>query len=471
MPALPGLPALRAWWRRHAGVRLTTALSAAAVVAGALTVAGLLLVVLLQRSLTSAVHDAALQRARDLGATIARDGPAGVGSLDGSSERSTVQIVREGRVIASSTDARGEPAFTAQRPAEGQVLTTERLLAVGEDDDNRVGEDDNNRIVTLGVRAPDGSLLSVTVAQSLEPVATSIRALRSLLLVGVPGLVLLVGSATFVLTGRALRPVEAIRRRVADIDGVQLGQRVPVPAAQDEVGRLAQTMNDMLGRLEASAAAQRRFVSDASHELRSPLATVRTSMEVAQVHPEVTDWQGLTDVVLAETARMQTLVGDMLLLARSDERGLQLRPTEVDLDDLCEGEADRLRRAGVRVVSDIRPVRVLGDRDKLARVLRNLADNAARHARTCVTLRLHTTEERAVLEVVDDGPGIPAEQRDRVFERFVRLDESRTRSSGGTGLGLPIVAQIVQAHHGTVTVAGAPSGGALLRVLLPLPDR
>lgn len=450
-----------AWWRRHAGVRLTTSLAAAAVVAAALVVAGVLLVVLLERSLTSAVQDAAVQRARDIAATVAEDGVEGVGRLDGTSERSVVQIVSGEQVLTSSPDIEGEGALTALRPREGQVRTQTRRVAVGEDDDYSV--------VALGARSAEGTPVTVVVAQSLESVETSIQALRSLLLAGVPLLVLLVGGVTFVLAGRTLRPVELIRQRVAGISADQLGQRVPVPSTRDEVGRLAETMNDMLERLDSATASQRRFVSDASHELRSPLATVRTSMEVAQVHPEVTDWAGLTRIVLDETARMQGLVADMLLLARSDERGLQLRRTEVDLDDLCEQEAARLRRAGVRVITDIRPVRVIGDPDRLARVLRNLADNAARHATSTVGLRLRADEGNAVLEVDDDGPGIPPAQRERVFERFVRLDESRTRSSGGTGLGLPIVVQIVHAHHGTVSIADAPSRGALFRVCLPLP--
>lgn len=191
-------------------------------------------------------------------------------------------------------------------------------------------------------------------------------------------------------------------------------------------------------------------------------------MEVAQVHPEIADWAALTQVVLDETARMQTLVADMLLLARSDEGGLQLRHSEVDLDDLCEQEAKRLRRAGHHVVTDIHPVRIMGDPERLTRMLRNLADNAARHAAGTVELRLSKHQGTAVIDIADDGPGIPESQRERVFERFVRLDESCTRSSGGTGLGLPIVAQIVHAHRGSVAVADGPSGGALLRVWLPL---
>ena len=454
--ALPGA----GWWQRHAGVRLTTSLAAAAVVATGLVVAGVLLVVLLERSLNTSVEDAATQRARDVAAAVARDGVAGVGRLDGSTARSSVQVLGGDRVLASSPDVDAGKPLTDLRAAPGQLRTYTGRIAAGAEDDHR--------IVALGVSSPDGAMV-VVVAQSLEPVETSLRALRPLLGIGIPLLVLLVGGATFVLAGRALRPVEAIRRRVADIDGEQLVQRVPVPTARDEVGRLAETMNDMLGRLESSAAAQRRFVSDASHELRSPLATVRTSMEVAQVHPEVTDWTDLTQVVLDETTRMQTLVADMLLLARSDERGLQVRSAEVDLDDLCQQEAGRLRRAGVQVLTDIHPVRVHGDADWLARVLRNLADNAARHAHRGVELRLRKVDRAALLEVLDDGPGIPVDQRTRVFERFVRLDMSRTRSSGGTGLGLPIVAQIVQAHHGTVCVTDSPSGGALVQVRLPLP--
>ncbi|MCW2929031.1 MAG: Signal transduction histidine kinase [Thermoleophilia bacterium] len=449
------------WWRRHAGVRVTTSLAAAAVVGSALALSAALLVVLLQRNLRVAVHDAAVQRARDVAATLTREGVDALGLLLGSSERSVVQVVQSDRVLVSSPELTGKPPIVMLRPGPGQLRTASGRVPLG--------DADRYLIVSLGVRSADGAPLVVVVAQSLEPVEVSIQALRPLLLVGVPLLVLLVGGATFVLAGRALRPVEAIRRRVAGIDAEQLGQRVPVPSARDEVGRLAETMNGMLDRLESSAAAQRRFVSDASHELRSPLATVRTTMEVAQMHPVITDWPALTQVVLDESARMQTLVSDMLLLARSDEGGLQLRRTEVDLDDLCEQEVTRLRRLGVTVTAEIHPVRIMGDADRLARVLRNLSDNAARHAATGVHVQLRAEGQVAVLDVGDDGPGIPQDQQARVFERFVRLDESRTRTSGGTGLGLPIVRQIVHAHGGSVSVLDAPEGGALLRVVLPLP--
>lgn len=449
------------WLRRHAGVRLTTALGAAVVVAAALAGSGLLLVVLLRRSLVGGVDDAAVLRARDIAATVRRDGVDALVIPSPVGVRSVVQILEGRAVVAASADVEGERPLTslAPGPDQLQVVTTGRLP---------FDEGDEHRLVALGVLAPDGRQLTVVVAQTLEAVDASINALTTLLAVGVPVLVLLVGGSTFLLTGRALRPVEAIRRRVAGIDASQLGQRVPVPAARDEVGRLAVTMNDMLDRLESAASAQRRFVSDASHELRSPLASVRTTVEVAKVHPEVTSWNDVADVVLEETGRLQSLVTDLLLLARSDERGLQLQRQDVDLDDLVELEADRLRRENRQVDVSVRPVRVHGDRDRLARVLRNLVDNAVRHASTRVGIRLRTEGGWAVVEVWDDGPGVAPEQAERVFERFVRLDESRARAGGGTGLGLPIVRQLVSAHGGDVRFVPTAGPGALVRVRLPL---
>jgi signal transduction histidine kinase len=224
-------------------------------------------------------------------------------------------------------------------------------------------------------------------------------------------------------------------------------------------------MNDMLTRLETARAAQRRFVADASHELRSPLATITARLELGQRRgPTDTD----TAEMLPEAHRMSRLIDDLLLLARADERGLAPRRDDVDLDELVEAEAARLRNTtAVRVEVDTAPVRVTGDRAQLARLLRNLTNNAARHARSRVTLRVRAERTEAILDVADDGPGIPILDRRRVFDRFVRLDEGRARETGGAGLGLAIVAEIVAAHHGQVTTAESPGGGALLHVRLP----
>jgi signal transduction histidine kinase len=274
------------------------------------------------------------------------------------------------------------------------------------------------------------------------------------------------------LVGRTLRPVEAIRREVAGIGagGAGLDRRVPVPAGDDEVSRLARTMNGMLDRIEDAARRQQRFVADASHELRSPLARVRAEVEVDLAHPGGADPDATAASVLAEVVAMQHLVDDLLALARADagvdagERG------PVDLDDLVDRQARRLRAAG-RVAVDSRGVsaaQVVGDRDQLARAIGNVVDNAARHARTTVTLAVREDGGTAVVSVADDGPGIPPERRDDVFERFHRLDGARTAPAGGAGLGLAIAREIVVAHGGTIVVDPAHGPGARLVITLPL---
>jgi signal transduction histidine kinase len=225
-------------------------------------------------------------------------------------------------------------------------------------------------------------------------------------------------------------------------------------------------MNAMLARLQAAQAAQRRFVADASHELRSPLATIGTGLELlarGNAGPDA------VDALRGETARLGRLVDALLLLARADERGLTPRREDVDLDEVAQ--AQRWRPSGVVPQIVAAPVRVVGDRGQLAQVVRNLVDNACRHARSrvLVTVRREGRGD-AVLEVADDGPGVPPDQRARVFARFVRLDDARARTDGGAGLGLAIVAEVVAAHGGTVDVVDGPLGGALFRVRLPLPD-
>ena len=228
-------------------------------------------------------------------------------------------------------------------------------------------------------------------------------------------------------------------------------------------------MNAMLGRLENGRAAQHRLVSDASHELRSPLTTITTALELASARPELMDSELIDESLLPEARRMHQLIEDLLLLARSDEHATELRHDDVDLDDLLQAEASRLRAIGaVHVVTHIQACRTVGDRVALARVIRNLVDNAVRHAASTVTMDCHCESGRAVIIVADDGPGIPHQDRARIFERFVRLDPARTRSSGGSGLGLSIVEEIVRSHDGTVAVADAVDGGATFALTLPL---
>jgi signal transduction histidine kinase len=308
----------------------------------------------------------------------------------------------------------------------------------------------------------------VIIASFTQGQRQSVETVLRLLLIGFPGLLVLVGAAIWVLIGRALKPVERIRQRVAGIGAGELDARVPIPPTRDEIARLAITMNQMLDRLQAAQQAQRQFVADASHELRSPLATLTATLAVADADVSGRAWKDLHDVMASEAARMGTLVENLLLLARADDQGLRIVPVEVDLDDLLEEEARRLRTAsGLRVITEIEPVRVLGDRQKLSQLLRNLIDNASRYAGSTVRLGLELVGEVAVITVDDDGPGIPPSDRERVFERFVRLDESRDRASGGAGLGLPIVLEVVRGHGGAVAVTSNPDGGCRVIVQLP----
>lgn len=446
-------------WSRVGGVRVRTSAAATLLVALVLAAASIAFVLLQRHQLESSLTDVARQQAGDVAAQVSQEGSA-VDLIAGGGDQSLIQVVAGGSVVAASPTVEGEPPVLELSPAPGTVIvrTSDRLP---------IGEGGTFVVVARGVTSPDGPMV-VLAAHSLETVQESTSVVGELLVFGLPLVLLAVGLTSYWLTGRALAPVEAIRRRVSTIDGTHaLAARVPVPAGGDEVARLAQTMNSMLTRLQAGAEAQQRFVGDASHELRSPLATIRAAHEIQALHPKVTDWPSVSAEVLAELDRVDRLVVDLLLLARSDEHGLNLQVREVDLDDLVRSEAARLQRAGVpEVVISAPPVRVLGDPHHLARALRNLADNAGRHARRRAELRLSETPTTALIEVIDDGPGVPAAERERIFERFVRLDQSRARDSGGTGLGLPIARQIARAHGGDLVV-GDHDGGALFTLSIP----
>lgn len=443
------------------GVRLRASLAATLLVALVLAAASVAFIILQRHELLASLTDVARQQASDAAGQASREGTA-IDFASGGGDQSLIQVVAgDGSVVAASPSVDGEAPVVdvAPPPGEVEVVTTSRLP---------IGEGESFVVVAQGTQSPDGPLV-VLAAQSLETVEESTVVVRDLLLLGCPVVLLLVGLTSYWLTGRALVPVEAMRRRVASIDGTSaLSARVPVPVGNDEIARLAQTMNSMLGRLEASANAQRQFVGDASHELRSPLAAIRAAHEIYALHPETTSWPDLSAEVLSELDRVDRLVADLLLLARSDERGLTLRMREVDLDDLVRAEATRLRRiGGLGVVVAAPPVRAMGDPDHLARALRNLADNAARHARGDVELHLSATNGAATIDVIDDGDGVPSDDQDFIFERFARLDGSRARDSGGSGLGLPIARQIALAHGGDVTV-GRTGAQTIFSLTIPL---
>lgn len=276
----------------------------------------------------------------------------------------------------------------------------------------------------------------------------------------------------YVLARRALRPVDVLRREVDALSADDLTKRVSSPSTLDEVGLLGRTMNRLLDRIQHFSERQGRFVSDASHELRTPLATTRTRLEVGLMRPTETDWPGTARSLLQENERMARLVNDLLLLARTGESAPEPFRA-VDLDEIVlEVAATARLRSNIKIsVSEVSAGRVAGNADQLRRVVTNLLDNAVRYATTEVrcTLETRTTlsGDGIFLRVIDDGPGIPVADRLRIFERFSRLDDDRGRGSGGSGLGLSIVAELVSAHSGTVTADGVDPNGTAITVQFP----
>ncbi|MFG2696798.1 sensor histidine kinase [Kitasatospora sp. NPDC048407] len=321
--------------------------------------------------------------------------------------------------------------------------------------------------------APEMREQRLTVYVLVDPVTadeTTSVVTRVLMYYVAPVASLFVALIAWLATGLALRPVESIRRQMAVVRGGAFHERVPVPRARDGIHRLARTTNDTLDRLQHALDEQRRLVADASHELRSPLATLRSSLEVPLAHPAAADWPAVVRGALTDTERLQDLADDLLLLART-ERDTDRSGESVDLHDLiAEQLAERQYVGRTLTYESELDEAVLAGRETLpARLVRNLLDNAARHAHGRVAVRLTVAGGWAHLTVEDDGPGIPAADRERVFERFVRLDDARDRHSGGAGLGLALVRTIAHSLGGTAA-AKPPSRlpGARLVVRLPV---
>jgi len=452
--------------RRFAGLasiraRLTAA--ACLVVAGALIVGAAVILTVLRHTLDENLDDAAVQRARDVALQIETNTLDSTLPVHGDEDAFIEVRDVAGRAVARSSNlTQDRPVATFRPDDDDPEIRTQKIPVSGEEDDFR--------IVALNALGPTYGAVTIYVVASLDRVKETATAVRHLLRWGVPLLVALVGAIAWFVVGRALRPVEAMRAEVAEITAKDLGRRVPVPRARDEIGRLATTMNDMLDRLQHSAERERRFVADASHELQSPLASSLADLEVALAHPESTEWEATARAVVADNERMTRLVGDLLFLAQSDNNGAsQAKRTLVDLDEVVREEVARLRPPeGLIVdVSGVSPAEVRGDADQLARVVRNLLENASSYARTAITVTVSTNgTDRAELTVADDGPGVPADQRDRIFQRFTRLDDSRSRATGGTGLGLAIAREIVESHRGTIDLDHS-AGGARFVVRLP----
>jgi signal transduction histidine kinase len=295
---------------------------------------------------------------------------------------------------------------------------------------------------------------------SLAEVRHSIHTLWSGLRLGIPLVVLVVAIVAWFLAGRALRPVESMRREVESISASTLQRRVREPRSHDEVARLARTMNSMLTRLQASRDHERQFLSDASHELRSPLASMRAQLETG-------DWPNHAGGVRAEADRLAHIVDDLVDLAKADEAAPPT--TETDLDEVVLEEVAAIAAtADVQIrTSGVSAARLIGDRPALARLVRNLVENATRHAASTVEVGLTETDGQITLTVDDDGDGVAPDDRERIFERFTRTDSSRSRDTGGVGLGLAVVRATARRHGGDVTCTDSPAGGARFVVSVP----
>lgn len=433
---------------------------AAAVLALVLTLAAVTLVTMQRQQLTAHVDSTLIQRADDIIALIEASGRQPDLLSDGDLDGFAQLVTDDGQVLASSGNLARQAALPIElAPGERQIFRTVPSLPI---------DDEEFRLLSRRFNLSNGPAV-LHVGAGLDDISEASTALATSLAAAVPILVALLTALVWWLAGRVLAPVENIRSEVAEIGGSDLNRRVPEPTRDDEIGRLARTMNGMLDRLEDSLNRRQQFVADASHELRSPLTRIRTGLEVDLARTDQADLRATHNSVLEEIVALQHLVDDLLQLARADAGVRRTRAELVDLDDLVFREARRLRASG-RVELDTTGVsgaEVVGDPEQLMRAIRNLVDNAERHANTRVELTLGELDGFAQLTVSNDGPGIPLEQHERIFERFARLDEARTRHTGGTGLGLAIAREIIQQHGGAITIDHAYRTGARFIVRIP----
>ncbi|MEV5804680.1 sensor histidine kinase [Streptomyces parvulus] len=467
-------------------VRARATLGATLVVAVALVAAGTAVLLSLRSNLLGEAGTQAERSAREVATELAVGTPYADLSLD--VDDRPVQVVDEdGTLVAAGEDleritgtgvdaVKPQPAASpgdagddegdddedAGEPLEPGEIGERTTISDGSATID--GETEDYRFAAVPVETEDRGRLTVYAGAPLSAEHGAVNTALTVMLIGFPVLLAVVGWVTWLVTRRALRPVEGIRREMAAITASEdLARRVPVPGTHDEVARLASTTNETLAALEASVERQRRFVADASHELRSPIASLRTQLEVAAAHPELLDLDGAVE----DTVRLQRLAADLLLLARLDA-GERPADARVDLAVLAREEA--AGRAGVSVREEggeTGAVTVAGSRGQLGRVLANLLDNAQRHARSAVVVSVRRDGGLAVVGVADDGDGVPEADRERIFERFVRLDDARSRDDGGAGLGLAIARDVAVRHGGTLTVHGGPAGGALFELRLP----
>ena len=439
--------------RVRASVRLRVTIVASVFVLLVTTVGSVVIVAMISHSISHSLISSAREDAAAIHAQLRRGVSPAAAATTGRNDVVVQLLDGDGHVVASD---RPERLTVPLRTTSG---VTESAAVPGLRD-----------TFTIVARASTGTgdVTLIIVGRSTEQRDETRAETAGILAVTVPLVVLALAAIVWLSVGRALRPVEVMREEADAITATHLRGRLAVPAGADEIPRLARTLNAMLDRIDEGQRLQRQFVSDASHELRSPLAVIRQAAEVARAHPDRIGIEGLADDVLAESERLEHLVGALLLLARMEDDD-QGSAEVIDLDDIVLTEVARARERWP-VTIDAHAVgagRTLGSAVLLGQVVRNLLDNAGRHATSEVSVGLGELDGSVVLEVADDGTGIAADDRARVFDRFVRLDDARARDEGGAGLGLAIVRKIVDTSGGSVEVMDAASGGARFVVRLP----
>jgi len=450
-------------WTRVRSIRFRLTALAVALVLGSLLVTSAALVANQRSRLTDTIDDALQVRGDALEAVLDADALPVIISNRGDAD-AIVQVVDvDGTVIAATDNIAGEPALAEP------TFIGDRFVTVA---DAPIDEA-TFRVLIRPITTNQGPV-ALLVAARFDTVSDSIRSLSAALAIAVPALALVVAGISWLLVGRALRPVDKIRAEVDTIAAADLHLRVSTGASNDELGRLASTMNLMLERIEHGHQRQQQFVADASHELRSPLTRMRGHLEVdLRSQADREQLRATHERVLHDIDHLQHLVADLLELARHDEHRLPARQEPVDLDDLVLDQTRHLRdHERITVdLSGVSPVQVTGDPRQLTRALRNLIDNAERHANHTISIDVHETDGRAQIRLTDDGPGIPPSDRDHIFERFVRADEARTSdgTSASTGLGLAITKAIIERHHGTIELDTDYTGGAQFVITVPAP--
>ncbi|MFC4911334.1 sensor histidine kinase [Actinomadura gamaensis] len=430
---------------------------AATLVVGLLLVAGAVgFYATLRHAVYASLHARGAKAVSALAGTVRASDPRGPGALHpGDTGFLLLQVLDDrGRVRAASDEMAGRPPLADLRPDASHPTRAGRTTLAREE----------VYVVATRVRTRHG--WRVLYAGAPMPGFSRSRSyFTGLLVLAVPLGLLMAAVSVSLAVRRALRPVRKMSAELAEVTGSGPGRmrRVTVPVTHDEIAQLAASVNVTLHRLEQTVVRQRQFVGDVSHELRSPLTGLRAQLEVALEHPEDEDWPAVARAALNDADRLQRIVTDLLLLAKLDA-GVPLDREPVDLGDLARQEGARPRRVPVEVTAEDGVV-VLGARGPLLRLITNLLDNAARHARTGVTVTVASSGSDAVLTVADDGDGIPPADRDRVFQRFQRLAEGRKRDNGGSGLGLPISRDIAHAHGGTLVIADTRTGAHLVLTL------